>query len=464
MGARGAALAALRARAGGEGPPPPGGGGAAGGEGAALRALAREGAGRAGSAWPPRLSALQARRALEPGLGAGGLGAGGGEGEADPPAPPPGLVECVSLAAEPAPRGSGAGAAWLVRAGVRLGAGGGAEGWALRAPALLALSPGACGRSGPAEGDLPRAGAPPLELSLVLRLPDPSAVASASGSPEVPVALEAAASPRDGGSGRERGVWYHQVLGRVRLDAGALLGGRCTAARRAGEPSVASSSSAAAPPGGVSVRLLALPEGPSGWDPEALPEALRARGWLVVAEHWSAPTSGRLALTAPPDASLAGCSVTLRFAGEAEVAELELRAPGSAEAAALARGLAAEFAAAGGGVRLAPSLVGAAEVAAGRAAAAEVAGLARAARATLEAVRAALRSLDAGAGGGGGAGRAEEAGEAVASAQRQLRWRQHRAWVEVSRATWPLEAAAPLGLPPSPERVRGAAGAPGSQP
>ena len=48
----------------------------------------------------------------------------------------------------------------------------------------------------------------------------------------------------------------------------------------------------------------------------------------MVAEHWSAPTSGRLALTAPPDASLAGCSVTLRFAGEAEVAELELRAAG----------------------------------------------------------------------------------------------------------------------------------------
>ena len=54
-----------------------------------------------------------------------------------------------------------------------------------------------------------------------------------------------------------------------------------------------------------------------GWDPEALPEALRARGWTVVAEHWSAPTSGRLALTAPPDASLAGCSVALRFVGEA---------------------------------------------------------------------------------------------------------------------------------------------------
>ena len=462
MGARGATLAALRARVGEEPPPP-----AAEGEGAALRSLAQEGAGRAGSAWPPRLSALQARRALEPGLGAGCLGTGDEEGDWGPAAPPAGLVECVSLAAEPAPHGSGAGAAWLVRACVRLGAGS-AGGWVLRAPALLALSPGACGRSSPADADLPCAGAPAAELSLVLRLPAPSAMGTASGSPEVPIALEAAASPCDdsggggggGGSGLARGVWYHQVLGRVSLDAGALLGGPRPAPGRAGGASVISS--AAAPNGGVSVRLLALPEGTLGWDPEALPEALHARGWTVVAEHWSAPTSGRLALTAPPDASLAGCSVALRFVGEAEVAELEMRAPGPTELAALARGLVAELGAAGGGVCLVPSLVGAAEVAAGRAAAAEVAGLARAARGTLETLRAALQTLDTGGGASEGAGGAEEAGEAVANAQRQLRWRQQQAWAEVSRATWPLEAAAPLGLPLPLKRARGAAGEPRS--
>ena len=350
-------------------------------------------------------------------------------------------MQCTSLVAEPAPRGAASGAAWLVRAGVRLRADVPGD-WSLRAPALLALAPGASGRSSLASAVLPAGDAGPLELTLLLSLPGPT-----PPGPEIRIALEAAACQGDACAAPAE-VWYHQVLGRVRLDARALLGVK--------QARAATASAAAVPcGGGLGVRLLALPVGPGGWEPETLPETLRARGWRVTTEHWATPTAGRLSLAAPPDAGiLAGCLVTVGFAGEA--AELLLRAPGPDELVALASGLAAEIGGAPGappgavdsGARLELSLAAAAE--AGRGAAAEVTSLARAAGAALDAVRSALDALEAagGSSGSGGAPAQEvEHGEAVAAAQRRLRGQLKKARSEVTRAAWPLEASARLRLP-----------------